>query len=295
MDNCTFLTLRCWRAASYPCTHMHPAMDICARQTSTCASMAHSSVSHEARLKGALFLAACGSGCAASHKKTSQLHPNFKIKSRRRDCSNSSLMPGHGSHRKQRNGVAYHAGIVAPPCPQLNVAPIPGDGALVAGDGCGGLEGHADHDVLSVGDAALDTSRPAAAVSGCQKRPVHRGCLPASCKGCNPGRPAETWTSGDDWNLRSPQVADSTHAALVSRLMMSPADQSSTFSRAFCWAAWPSKQAITVCCKLASGALEHCMGLCAQVSLCLDCLAGAPCTGTGLHMAMQHVSIADAG
>ena len=68
--------------------------------------------------------------------------------------------------------MAYHAGIVAPTCPQLDVPPIPGDGALVAGDGCGGLEGHADHDVLSIGDAALDTTGPAAAVTACRYLPV---------------------------------------------------------------------------------------------------------------------------
>ena len=50
------LTTRCGRIVSDPCTQMHPATDICARQTSTSASIAHKTVSNEAGLECALLL-----------------------------------------------------------------------------------------------------------------------------------------------------------------------------------------------------------------------------------------------
>ena len=152
-----------------------------------------------------------------------QLQVQNKTKSARISVTPAQTQ-GHGSRRKQRNRVAYHAGIVAPACPQLNVAPIPGDGALVAGDGCSGLEGHADHNVLPIGDAALDTTRPAAGGSACQNLPVLCAMegLPAWClQGMRPWTICKGMDGRGDWTLRSLQVANSTHAALISRLIMS--------------------------------------------------------------------------
>ena len=62
----------------------------------------------------------------------------------------------HGLHHG--HGARHNAGVVAPSCQQIHILAIAAHRVLLDGDCAGGLEGHLDNNVLTIGQAPLDAA-----------------------------------------------------------------------------------------------------------------------------------------